>query len=57
MYGESIPGTGVYAPSGLWWGSHRELDKHLKKRMWLCLVWGQGTCQVSSGPNRFSYHG
>lgn len=26
--GVPIPGTGIYVPAGLWWGSHRELDQH-----------------------------
>lgn len=48
-WGEGIPGTGIYVPAGLWWGSHRELDQHLKKRVWLCLVWGQGTAGSALG--------
>lgn len=31
--GKGIPGTGFYVPAGLWWGSHRELDQDLKKRV------------------------
>jgi hypothetical protein len=36
---EGVPGTGVYAPTGLLWDSHRGLAQHLKKRMCLGSVW------------------